>query len=57
MLATSLAPKPSEGKTLARLPDGGDTDQSGITFVIADFPTSDWLMTPSPRIVARRHQV
>ncbi len=38
-VATSLAPKPSSGKSLARVPDGVDTDRSGDDFESSDSPT------------------
>lgn len=40
LVAASLAPKPGEAESIARLPDGTDTDQSGADFAV--------LTTPSP---------
>lgn len=38
-VATSLAPKPSDGDTLQRCRDGYDTDESATDWVIAETPT------------------
>jgi hypothetical protein len=39
LIASSLAEKPEDGKSLARKLDGQDTQQSGVDFQVAPFPT------------------
>ena len=38
-IATSAAPKPKEGQSIARYIDGADSNQSGIDFTVADVNT------------------
>lgn len=38
-IATSAAPKPKEGQSIARFIDGADSNQSGIDFTVADVNT------------------
>ncbi len=38
-VAVSLAPVPSSGQTIARRPDGADTDLSGVDFALVTTPT------------------
>ena len=38
-IATSTAPSPGEGKSAARIPDGSDTDASGVDFAELALPT------------------
>lgn len=50
-VATSLAPRPQEAVSLARLPDGVDTDLSADDFSLAPFPTPGLdNETPPPEI-------
>ena len=47
-LATSFAPKPQEGLSIARMNDGVDTNQSGVDFAVA---TDNTPGTTNPEIV------
>ena len=47
-IATSAAPKPKEGQSIARFMDGQDSDQSGLDFTLADENTPG---APNPEII------
>jgi hypothetical protein len=38
-VATSIAPSPGDDESIGRLPDGSDTNQSGVDFVLFSSPT------------------
>ncbi len=47
-IATSAAPKPKEGQSIARYIDGQDSNQSGVDFTLADTNTPG---APNPEII------